>query len=229
MNIDYFNLVYRNSFTALRVYNNTISPESWQISFDFFPIDEEYDHLSLNIALEKITYLIEEVLYFSLIIGNNNDWAVENLISASNNVVLCPGEPTDEMLAVLLRNKFDAIANNVLSIGIFEISSSLVNYVYFGFDENEGLIDNLPDMKSWVGEKSYFSLPWWHRNDASTLDVVPSDDADLSKPPEFAYSLDFINDEYYKVYNPQKRLAKVVKPEFRPKIIKGSGNDKTRE
>lgn len=128
---------------------------------------------------------------------------------------MLPTDPNDAILAQVFQAKLNALADDILEVGAVEIKSTNGTDLTVLFTGNASLM--LPDMESWVGEKNWFSEPWWNRNDASTMDVVMTEEDDMSSPPSFAFSLDFLFDMFGDTEGSSEEI--IVLKEFRPTII----------
>ena len=209
-------LHYNNQFDAIRVMDKKMLMASWHISFDIILLDTE-ETFDLSYVVSKINYFFDMILDDSIVFSADNEWASKTLSECSNNFILTPGEPSDDLLTIVLYNKIQQLMGDNIELGYLEIGSSHSGGLTFIYS---GDLDNtLPDVDEWIGTKYYFEEPWWNRDDASTFDVKPTETDDLEKPPEFAYKLDFLAEPV------KKSKAKVVKPEFKPKVISGA-NDK---
>ena len=207
-------LNYNNQFEAMRLMDKKLLIANWDVIFDLMLIDDE-DGFDLTYVITKVNYFFDVLLHNSILFSADNEWASTSFSDCSNNIVLTPGEPTDDLLTILLYNKLHKLVGNSIDIGYLEIKSNHsggLSFIYTG-----ELNETLPDIDEWIGEKYYFDEPWWNRDDSSTFDSKPPKDADLSKPPEFAQKLDFLAEP---VKNKEK--AKVVKPEFKPKVVSGA-------
>lgn len=214
---------FEHTLTIIRLIENTLIPSTLRIKAEVLPglIEVESD---FDIAFAKIRFWFENVVSRSIAFCRDNDAAMDMLTSdagknvTGNNLMLTPEEPTDAHLAAIFQAKMSALANGVLGFGTVEIRSDNVVGLMFTFvGEAEEV---LPTMDEWIGKRTYFDAPWWLRDDASTLDVVPPEDADLKAIPDWAFSLDFIE----KSYRPKQEF--VVRPEFKPVIIDGGKSDK---
>lgn len=223
------------NFKAIRVVGNQLVPTTWNIKAEVL-YDEEEDSvdddveahdLEIRIAIAKIKYWLENTLNGSVIFDAGNEWASlaffdeEGFVSVGNNNVILPAPPTDDLIAEILHSKMNAFGGKFLQFGVIELSSDDKNGLSYLFT-GDGEI-NLPEMGDWVGETAYFDKPWWARPDASTYDVIPGPEDDLTELPASAYSLDFIRQSYLKQLG---KVAEVVKPQFRPTVVKG-GLDET--
>ena len=214
-------------FKAIRVIDNRMIPTHWKLQAEVLYEDdgEEEDpqgDLEIKIAIAKIKYWLEHILSDSLLIDGDNEWAYNSFFdedgkcTTGNTIVMLPSSPSDDLIAELIHSKMNAFGGDNLEFGIIELSSddkTGLSYMFTGNGEN-----NLPEMKDWVGEHTYFDKPWWARDDASTIDLVPGPDADLSVKPSSSFSLDFIRQTFMKQFGEE---AVVVRPNFKPTVLNG--------
>lgn len=214
-----FSTYFTVSFKATRVLDFQLFPSEWDVKLKI-NFAEDYDVVKFNLACTKIKFWTGQILTNSIIFSNQNEWATENFANqVDNNLVVTPEPPIDDHLVLVLHSKFEALAAGAFTISEMDIWSDSANGMSFTFKGDSSI--HLPDMEDWVGERSYFTKPWWMRDDASTLDTVPSEDADLTIPPEFAYSLDFLMDS---LGVPNIEGGKIVRPNFKPTVIDGKKN-----
>jgi hypothetical protein len=134
-----------------------------------------------------------------------------------NNIMLSPGNPHDHLMLILLHAKLTAIGAPVIGVKRTEFMSDTGH----GFacaltgDTDEWL----PDVAEWVGQHRYFELPWWARNDASTMDLFATEDSDLGSPPDFGGPMSdmFLDEDELQDRNPQE--AEIIKPAFKFKLV----------
>jgi hypothetical protein len=214
----------RHEFKATRIMGHKLSPTTIKVKVDISPFDEDTDEYTnrMEVALAKIKFFVERVLSETVIFGGDNEWALncffeDGELATHNTLMICPEDPTDALLCEILLCKFRALSQGVFEFHSIEIESSDSKDMSFMFvGSNPG--ETFPDNEVWLSERNYFSKPWWHRGDASTLDVIPDEDADLNEPPAWAYSLGFIADRLADDSVPSNV---VVRPEFRPQVIEG--------
>lgn len=219
-------------FNAVRIVGKNIIPARFTISSELIPPISEIEdddgltvtHEYLSNACAKIKYFVDRVLNNSVLFYRENLWAAETFMDmetglpkGDNNLVHLPGEANNAMLAEILISKFKSLTGGILDFSHMKVKSTDTSSLTFSFVP--GTESELPDMEEWIGEHSYFSNPWWGRDDASTMDVIPDSDADLNSPPAFAYSLGFVM-----APSPEAE-DKVVRVEFRPRVIKGGKDD----
>lgn len=214
-------------FKAIRVFGMKVVPVEFRVKVDAMLNEDDDDQATdTNVAIEKIRYWMDRVVNSSVLLSAENEWGahaflgIDTGLPVENNIFLCPEEPTDTTIAELLLSKMKALSGKVFDFGAIEIESSDARGMDVTFMGVPG--EDFPIMADWVGELTYFTKPWWHRDDASTMDVTPTDEDDLADIPEFAYSLGFIAE---KLADPVDTESRVVRAEFRPKIIQGGKTD----
>jgi hypothetical protein len=218
----------RHEFKATRVIGHRLSPTTVKIKTDISTLGDESDDYAerMEVALAKMSYFVDKVLNECILLHVENSWGMPCFLddespSTTNMVMLCPEEPTDAVLCELILCKFKALTQGAFEFMSIEIESTDARGMSFLFvGGTPG--DSFPSNEEWLTDRNYFSKPWWHRADASTLDVVPDDDVDLNEPPMWAYSLGFIAEQ---MATPQERNNVVVRAEFRPKVIEGGKAD----
>lgn len=219
----------RHEFSVTRVIGQRLSPATIKVKADVSTLEDDTDDyaIRMEVALAKMAYWVEKVLNGAILISSDNEWALDSFMdgntpSTTNMVMLCPEEPTDALLAEILICKFKAITGGAFDFHAIDIESTDGRGVGFTFVGGKPG-DSFPEPGEWLTERNYFSKPWWHRGDASTLDVVPEEDDDLNEPPMWAYSFSFIHEQM--VEPGQQTSNVVVRPEFRPRVIEGGKVD----
>lgn len=218
-------------FKAIRVVDNRMIPTTWKINAevlyddDYHDDDPAYD-IEIKTSIAKIRYWLDNVVNGSVMFDAGNEWAAEAFFdeegrcSIGNGIMIMPAPITDDLIAEIIHSKMNAFGGEYIQFGIIELTSDDKNglsYMFTGMGEF-----NLPDMESWVGERAFFDKPWWARDDASTFDSIPDEDADLDERPRSSYSLDFIRQSFQHQYGED---AIVIRPTFRPTIIPGGVDD----
>ena len=226
-------LNYKTEFKATRIIDNVMYPTFFTLTSDVWfnmdhldPQDRDYQ---LNLTLIKIDFFYKNLIDNSIMYGALNDWAdgfllKNNEIQADNVLVKCPLEPSDDHLAMLFQSKMNSLSKNNLVFGGVTITSNNSRGLSFTFVGDA--TESLPDMTEWIGDTTYFKEPWWIRDDSSTMDITPLPDADLNDKPSFAFDLDFLG-ESLKPENIEKFTNNVIKPKFRPYVVKNEDEDDT--
>lgn len=201
----------------VRVLDNTIYPSRLSIRAEIDPHEDATEQVLAQV-MGKIRFWFDSLVAKSIAFAFDNETALTMFIDGEgrnrtgNLIMITPGDPTDEVLAAVFQAKMTALANGMVEFGLVEVKSDNVVGLSFTF-VGEGA-NVLPNMRDWIGERTYFSKPWWCRNDASTLDVIPPPEADLSQPPPWAFSLDPPDGA-----RPESGI--VVRPTFTPTVIDG--------
>lgn len=208
-------------FKTIRVLDNIITAHNNVLKVEI-GIEADTTETDVNIVLEKIHFWFETIVSNSVIFSRDNEFALGMMFDENGNArtqnipMIVPGEPTDDFLVMIFQAKLAAFGAGVMGFGTVEMTSDTrenLTTVFVGEGE-----EYLPSMEEWIGEHSYFEYPWWARDDGTTLDVIPPEDADLADPPFIGIDMSFIEARYKK--NEQEGPM-IIKPEFRPTVISG--------
>jgi hypothetical protein len=178
----------------------------------------------VELALTKWRYWMDQIVSKSIVFSKDNSAALEILLDSNgvnrtgNLFVLVPGDPSDELLGAVFQAKFNALGQNALLALSMEVASD--NHHGLSFTLIGDHSTYLPKTaEEFVGAPSFWEQPWWHRNDASSIDVVKPEGDDI-KTPAWAYSLDFL-DRAGRMKGP----VITKKPSFNPTVIDGGKPD----
>jgi hypothetical protein len=211
---------YNFELKLIRCLENMLVPTTLKVAAEFIAI-EDADEDDIDFAFTKIRYWLDYVVSKSVVFSHDNSSAIEMFIDESTNsrlgnvMVLTPEEPDDQHLAAILQAKLTALAGGSLIFGPMELTSDNIVGLTFTFIGDSSAV--LPSNEEWAGTRTYFDEPWWNRDDGSTLDVLPPEDADLSIKPSWAFNFDFLKKNRQ---NPTK-AGMIVRPEFKPTVITG--------
>lgn len=138
----------------------------------------------------------------------------------SNNVLICPDDPHDYLLLMLVHSKLTAIGGGLVIVTRTALASDTGD----GFSNAITGIhrDWLPTMDEWMGPRSFHETPWWHRPDSSTMDMRPEPGDDLTNIPDLGSDLVAMVDKPSKepsARSERTEAAEIIKPAFKPKII----------
>jgi hypothetical protein len=92
-----------------------------------------------NIAMDRVTYFISEKLDNSIFILQTDIDNIQKLLDTNINLVLLPEEPFDQMIAVMLMSKINAILEDRLIATDITLTSRLSDGVTFMHGIEEGL------------------------------------------------------------------------------------------
>lgn len=212
---------YTFDFSLCRLVENMLVPSNFKVKAEVDILDESL----VELAMRKINYWLETVVEASIAVAANNAIGFQMLLDENNSprllnpMMVCPDEPTDNNLCVLLQSKLQALAGGAFAVGMIELSS----------DNSQGLVftyigdsdDLLPGMSDWISGPTWFDRPWWERDDASTFDTVAQEGADLTTKPVWAYDIAAV---VQRDMMPQEAI--VLKADFQPRIIDGDDGEK---
>jgi len=215
---------YSLDVKTLRIMDNEISPCNFKLKCEIINAsDANIPGIDIKFTLMKIRFFFEEIISNGIIWSVDNEWANDvffnddGVCTLGNIPVITPYDPTDDHLAILFQSKMNAFAATGMEFNFVELepTDNDVSFLFVGDAE-----EVLPTVEEWLGERRYFDKSWWSRDDYSSLDIIPDDDADLNDKPD--YSLDFLKEH---LMPKEIKNAKIIKPEFKPQIIKGGLDD----
>lgn len=168
--------------------------------------------------LKAMKFWVETFLDGSLAFGVNTTVDTSSFESISNNIVMCPDDPHDYLLLLLMHSKLSAIGGPEISVG----SMNLISDTGEGFSNSiDGFADEwLPSMSEWMGDRHFHERPWWGRDDSSTIDLHAEPDDDLSVKPELGVDLMALVRSTPSSIQPAERpAAEIIKPQFKPRVL----------
>lgn len=92
-----------------------------------------------NIALERIKFYLAECLENSIFISDQEEDAIEKYMAANLKVSVLPEEPYDQIVAIMLMTKLNAIAEGRLVITDISISSRMSDGVSCMHDVDDNM------------------------------------------------------------------------------------------
>ncbi|MEM5878674.1 MAG: hypothetical protein QXF12_07410 [Candidatus Aenigmatarchaeota archaeon] len=226
-----FYIQYHNSFHAIKVYENHFMNCDIKVESDIY-IDDEYWSLNgidsdIDLILLKLQLFFDLCLNNSIIFSIKNDFMMNialdkknNKKNINNNIILTPGDPTDDHLTLLLQSKFNAIGNEKVlftSLLIENKRSKNLKFIFVG-EGSEVLPEKNVD---WIEGICYHTKPWWCRNDLTTMDLPKMGNFER---PFYDLSFDNILNNDFLNFSDRNIMengeAKIIRPKFKPTIIK---------
>lgn len=205
------------NFQILRLLENRLCSSECHLEIELDLNHETPPDIAKN-KLKAIRFWLSEFVHGCIAYDVHTEIDTTLLEEVANNIMLCPDEPQDYLLLMLLHSKLCAIGGEEVGIR----STSLITDTGEGFSNTvEGSIgDWLPDIDQWIGEKRFWNLPWWSREDSSTVDLIPEDGDDLDIKPHIGENLLELVSDDPKVEE-KSQPAEIIKPTFKPRIIDG--------
>jgi len=134
-----------------------------------------------------------------------------------NNIIMIPGEPFDHLMVAVIHSKLNAIGGSVAAVKrtqfLTDTSRGFSNAITGSTD------DWLPTMAEWMGDRHFDHKPWWHRADATTIDLQPNTHDDLTDIPDLGGNLvDLLRGDVV-LDTVEKNVAEIIKPAFKPRLV----------
>ena len=186
----------------------------YEVSIDFAWITQDVE--KSNSAFIKIKFFLEEILHHSIMTHMK---APLDFTDATNCQILFPFVPTNDVIALSLHAKLNAIGDDCIEVMSVKVGSKHSNpsitYTY-----GDSSYPMLPSMEDFLGEGTKFhSVPWWHRETSDTYDRLVEENEDLTDCP---YS-DTIFENIEKLVSgelTEKKDGKIVEVQrWKPKIV----------
>lgn len=212
-------------FKTVRIVDNIITAHVNTLKAEVM-INESTTEQELNVALEKIHFWFDNIVSTAIMFCRDNEFAIDMMFDddgkqrTGNFPMVLPDDPTDDHIAMVFQSKMNALGGNSVMFGLIEVTSDSRENLTCAFAGHGEMY--LPTMLEWVGARTYHDKPWWSRNDGSTLDMIPTDTADLSNPPHIGYDMSFIEKQFLKEGT---EAAIIIRPEFKPRVISGGLDD----
>ncbi len=127
--------------------------------------------LQQNISFSTINSFLYDQLHQSIIYDLESKALVERSFASHDNNFLILPDMSDACLAMSLHCKMNSICHENSFVESISIKDKVDTIAYSMFaDDNE--YEELPTIKEWIGELSFWDTPWWRRRDFSTFDNV---------------------------------------------------------
>jgi hypothetical protein len=105
-----------------------------------------------NIALERIKFYLAECLEYSIFVHDKEEDAIEKYMAANLKVSVLPEEPYDQIVAIMLMTKLNAITEGRLVITDVSISSRMSDGVSCMHDIDDNIGPFI--LKDWWSENN---------------------------------------------------------------------------
>ena len=207
---------YKGEFSATLIQTNAM------LFSDIFEVEVEFgwmspDYAKSNAAFLKIKFFIENLMHQSII---THPTAKVNLSHIENKIVILPHPPSNDLIAMVLHSKLNAIVGDYIQVLSVKVGSKGIDPV-ISFTHADDTYPALPTLKEWVkSDDYYYDTPWWGRNSTHTQDFEVNEETDLTNPPEY----DNVLDEVQQVILGELKLVddpgEVIKiHDWQPKIV----------
>ena len=110
-----------------------------------------------HIAMERLDFFIKNVVSNSVFVDEDNHEAIEKYSEAGINVITLPGEPFDQIVAMVILLKLNAIMENRIKITDITIGSLLGEGIRYPI-----VSETAENAEIMVGDN------WWYQSDLET-------------------------------------------------------------
>ena len=157
---------YKGEFSA------TLIQTTSMLMSDIFEVEVEFgwlsnDYAKSNAAFLKIKFFIESLIHQSIM---THPTAKINLANIENKIVMLPHPPANDVIAMVLHSKLNAIVDDYIQILSVKVGSKGIDPV-ISYTHADTTYPALPPLKEWVNSDDYYyDAPWWGRNSTHTQD-----------------------------------------------------------
>lgn len=221
--IDNLETTLRHRVRLFRLLDNMLLGSDCEIESQI-TISKSVDPAEVQLHLAAIKLWLSDFVDGTIAYNPNTEDNTDWTELVDNGVILTPGNPLDHVMVALIHSKLRAIGGDIVNISktqFFCDTSHGFSNTMCG-DAN----DWLPTMTEWVGARSFHDKPWWHRSDASTVDLTPTADDDITVLPDFGGKIvDMMRDDYEPSTSTPSTSpttlphAEIIKPKFKPRVV----------
>lgn len=159
-------LIFKTTISPTVIVNGNLVSSVYEIKLGLsVGTDDAYQQ---QVALERIRTLCDSIFSQSIFVNRDSEIKTYLKTHASNIIVEFGQEPYDHIIAMTVCAKCQAVAEDRLLVDDIHIINTLVKDVEYIIDDSISMeeIGSTP----WLGKTNL--LPWWHRPDLSTEDIV---------------------------------------------------------
>jgi hypothetical protein len=216
-------LNWRSEFLAICAYNDKIFPNQFDVELQMVTHTENPRHQ--NVAFERMKVIVNELFAHGIFVGHENENLSALIDIYPEKIVLLPEEAYDQVIAIALFCKVNAVMENAITCTSVRISSHFGDHVWYQYDSGDAM-GPFAVAKSKGKRKQH--VPWWNRNDLMTFDA----DGEISVTTWDELELDWEEAAESEVFEfkPEKTadvidIKKSRKKNFRAEVIEGGKKD----
>lgn len=162
-----------------------IEQKKFTITYQMFSLPEENDVLkqsrAQNSAYLKIGLFINNHLDGALAFTMEDMPMAGKFLSEYDNGFMVLPDLDDVTILEALHRKFTALAGDITIITKLSLHDEELNLKYNFYYEEEDTKYTLPTIQEWIGDLSFWDIPWWDRYDVLTFDNVAQDEEERDK------------------------------------------------
>ena len=162
-----------------------IEQKKFTITYQMFSLPEENDVLkqskAQNSAYLKIGLFLNNHLDGTLAFTMDDMPMAGKFLSEYDNGFMVLPDLDDVTILEALHRKFSALAGEMTIITKLSLFDEELNLKYNFYYEDEETKYTLPTIDEWLGDLSFWDVPWWDRYDVLTFDNVALDAEERDK------------------------------------------------
>ena len=208
---------YKGEFSA------TLIQTTAMLMSDIFEVEVEFgwlsnDYAKSNAAFLKIKFFIENLMHQSVI---THPSAKVNMANIDNKVIVLPHPPANDVIAMMLHSKLNAIVSEYIEVISVKIGSKGIDPV-ISYTHADDIYPALPTPKEWIkSDDYYYDVPWWSRNSTDTEDNEEMLKSNLTSVPKSDTILDDLEKAILGELKLEEEGGEVVEiSDWKPEIIK---------
>ena len=156
-----------------------IEHKKFTITYQMFSLPDDKDVVkqskAQNSAYLKIGLFLNNHLDGSLAFTMEDMPMAGKFLSEYDNGFLVLPDLDDVTILEALHRKFAALAGEMTIITKLSLYDEDLNLKYNFYYEDEDTKYTLPTINEWIGDLSFWDVPWWDRYDVLTFDNVAED------------------------------------------------------
>ena len=161
-------------FSAVRIFGRNMNPTELTAKLACTPAkSDERTPKKIEEAsqegMQRLTFWWDTIMDNVVIIDVQNE-VIDNIVSSiENNVMFCPGLPSDHLIVELLHSKISAITKGFFDIHSISLRSEDTNGIETMFRNIDGY--NLPGIEYFPSQALHL-VPWWERDTIEVCEFV---------------------------------------------------------
>jgi hypothetical protein len=217
-------LNWRGEFLAICAYSDKIFPNHFEVELHMVTHTENPRYQ--NVAFERMKVIVSELFAHGIFVGHENENLSSLIDIYPEKIVLLPEEAYDQVIAIALFCKVNAVMEKAISCTSVRISSHFGDRVWYQYDSGDAMGPFAATTKTRGKRKQ--NVPWWDRNDLMAFDadgditMTTWEDLDLGwEETESEEVIEFKPDKSADVID----IKKSRKKQFRAEVIDGGKKD----
>ena len=142
--------------------------------------------LNQNLSFAKCIAFLDSYVNYSCVLEADKklDSSIFDFLQDWDNTLVVLPDMHESTITSAIHAKLNTICEEGSHIDEITWNDTTDNVCYRYYndldDDNKGY-DDLPNINDWMGEYSYFDIPWWFRNDTSTIDRPGENQEEVDK------------------------------------------------